>query len=110
MPLVTNASANCSLTLVWTRELLMKRCAQRLQRKLITVTHTSTSTSTSTSLQRKLITVTHTARHDITAFPPRRAIALFHSTVLPQSVVRVRVALTLVACHACLVTTFDSKL
>ena len=84
----------------------MKRCAQRLQRKLITVTHTSTSTS----LQRKLIIVTHTARHDITAFPPRRAIALFHSTVLPQSVVRVRVALTLVACHACLVTTFDSKL
>ena len=99
----------------------MKRCAQRLQRKLITVTHTSTSTSlqrkliivthtsTSTSLQRKLITVTHTARHDITAFPPRPAI-VFHSTVLPQSVVRVRVALTLVACHACLVTTFDSKL
>ena len=90
MPLVTNASANCSLTLVWTRELLMKRCARRLQ--------------------RKLITVTHTARHDITAFPPRRAIALFHSTVLPQSVVRVRVALTLVACHACLVSFFDSKL
>ena len=89
MPLVTNASANCSLTLVWTRELLMKRCAQRLQ--------------------RKLITVTHTARHDITAFPPRRAI-VFNATVLPQSVVRVRVALTLVACHACLVTTFDSKL
>ena len=82
----------------------MKRCAQRLHRKLITVAHTSTS------LQRKLIIVTHTARHDITAFPPRRAIALFHSTVLPQSVVRVRVALTLVACHACLVTTFDSKL
>ena len=89
MPLVTNASANCSLTLVWTRELLMKRCAQRLQ--------------------RKLITVTHTARHDITAFHPRRAI-VFNATVLPQSVVRVRVALTLVACHACLVTTFDSKL
>ena len=86
----------------------MKRCARRLQRKLITVTHTSTSTST--SLQRKLIIVTHTARHDITAFPPRRAIALFHSTVLPQSVVRVRVELTLVACHAWLVTTFDSKL
>ena len=105
MPLVTNASANCSLTLVWTRELLMKRCARRLQRKLITVTHTSTSTS----LQRKLIIVTHTARHDITAFPPRRAI-VFHSTVLPQSVARVRAALTLVACHACLVTTFDSKL
>ena len=89
MPLVTNASANCSLTLVWTRELLMKRCARRLQ--------------------RKLITVTHTARHDITAFPPRPAI-VFHSTVLPQSVVLLRVALTLVACHACLVTTFDSKL
>ena len=81
----------------------MKRCAQRLHRKLITVAHTSTS------LQRKLITVTHTARHDITAFPPRRAI-VFNATVLPQSIVRVRVALTLVACHACLVTTFDSKL